>query len=73
MSSVFTVTFKSEFQIKAITKILSEFYGCQIRPRGRHSNRKAVLGSKWRKNEQNDIPWRQAERVSFYKVAKYNY
>ena len=40
--------------------------GNALRLRGRHSNRKAVLGSKWRKGAQNDIPWRLAETVSFY-------
>jgi hypothetical protein len=25
-----------------------------------------VLGNQWRRNTQNDIPWKLAERVSFY-------
>lgn len=70
MSSVLSVPFESENQIKAITKMLSSIFGCQVRPRGRHSNRKAILGSGWRKHNQNDIPWRQAERVSFYLIRK---
>ncbi len=70
MSSVLTVPFESESQIKLWVKALSEIYGCQVRPRGRHSNRKAVLGRFWRKHNQNDIPWRQAERVSFYLIRK---
>ena len=70
MSPVLSVPFESELQIKAIVKLLSSIYGCQVRPRGRHSNRKAVLGSGWRKHNQNDIPWRMAERVSFYPISK---
>jgi len=70
MSNIITVPFESEIQIKAITKLLSAEYGCQVRPRGRHSDRKKVLGYKWRKWSQNDIPWRMAETVSFYIVNK---
>lgn len=70
MSSVLNVRFESEAQIKAITKMLSGIFGCQVRPRGRNSNRKAVLGSAWRAGTQNDIPWRMAETVSFYKISK---
>lgn len=70
MSSVLKVKFESEVQIKALVKLLSAQYGCQIRPRGRHSNRKAVLGNWWRKHNQNDIPWRLAETVAFYKISK---
>ena len=70
MSSVLTVPFESENQVKSLVKMLSKAYGCQVRPRGRHSNRKAVLGNGWRKHNQNDIPWRMAERVSFYLIRK---
>lgn len=68
--NIITVTFESELQIIALTKLLSAEYGCQVRPRGRHSDRKSVLGFKWRKWSQNDIPWRMAERVTFYKVNR---
>jgi hypothetical protein len=70
MSSVLNVKFESEAQIKAINKMLSSIFGCQVRPRGRHSNRKAVLGYRWMRGTQNDIPWRMAERVSFYTISK---
>jgi hypothetical protein len=68
--NIITVTFESELQILALTKLLSAEYGCQVRPRGRHSDRKSVLGFKWKKWTQNDIPWRMAERVAFYKVNR---
>ena len=61
-----TVQFESELQIKAITKMLSAIYESPVRPRGRHSDRKKALGGKRRKWSQNDIPWRKAERVTFY-------
>ncbi len=64
---VLKVTYQSPEQILAIKRTLESIYGTKrIRPRGRHSNRKAVLGSKWHKWTQNDIPWRQAETVAFY-------
>ena len=68
--NIITVTFESELQILALTKLLSAEYGCQVRPRGRHSDRKSVLGFKCKKWTQNDIPWRMAERVTFYKVNR---
>jgi len=37
-----------------------------IRIRGRHNDRKSVLGSKWSAGTQNDIPWRKAQWVAFY-------
>lgn len=70
MSFILSVKFQSEEQIKSIVKELSNQYGCVVRPRGRHSNRKMILGNKWRVGTQNDIPWRLAENVSFYKVSQ---
>lgn len=67
--SVLKVKFESELQILAIKTMLESIYGCRIRPRGRHSDRKKVLGSKWGTGTQNDIPWRMAERVAFYKLS----
>ena len=70
MSFILNVKFESEEQILSIKTALSSALGCQVRPRGRYSNRKAVLGYKWAKWTQNDIPWRLAENVSFYKVNR---
>ena len=69
--SVLKVKFRSEFQIGVIKHELEQKYGCRIRPRGRHSNRKAVLGWRWCKGTQNDIPWRLAETVAFYQINDY--
>ena len=66
--SVLKVKFESELQIIAIKTLLESIYECRIRPRGRHSDRKSVLGSRWRRMNQNDIPWRKAETVAFYKL-----
>ena len=64
---ILEVTYRSEGQILAIKKVLEQIYNTKrIRPRGRHSNRKALLGRMWRPGTQNDIPWRKAERVAFY-------
>jgi hypothetical protein len=66
-----TVKFESEIQILSIKKLLSATCGGgRVRPRGRHSNRKAVLGNGYRPGTQNDIPWRMAETVTFYKLNK---
>lgn len=54
------------FRIGWIRHQLKKKYGCGIRLRGRHSNRKSVLMS-WHAGAQNDIPWYKAERVAFYK------
>ncbi len=70
MSNILTVKFESELQIIAIKKMLESIYQSPIRPRGRHSDRKKVLGSRWRRWAQNDIPWRLAETVSFYIINK---
>lgn len=70
MSNIMTVKFESELQIIAIKKMLETIYESSIRPRGRHSDRKKVLGGRWRKWAQNDIPWRKAETVSFYIINK---
>jgi hypothetical protein len=70
MSNIMTVQYESELQIIAIKKMLEAIYESPIRPRGRHSDRKKVLGGRWRKWAQNDIPWRKAERVTFYKVNR---
>ena len=67
--SILKVKFQSELQIIAIKTMLENIFGCRIRPRGRHSDRKRVLGSKWHSGTQNDIPWRKAETVSFYKLS----
>jgi hypothetical protein len=69
--SLLKVKFRSVFQIQFLKHQLEERHGCRIRPRGRHSNRKAVLGYGWRKHSQNDIPWRLAETVAFYQVNDY--
>ena len=70
MRNIMTVAFESELQIIAIKKLLEAIYESPIRPRGRHSDRKKVLGGRWRKWTQNDIPWRKAETVSFYIINK---
>lgn len=65
---ILKVAYRSDEQILAIKRTLEAIYGTKrIRPRGRHSNRKLVLGAKWGTGVQNDIPWRMAERVAFYK------
>lgn len=72
MEYVKKVTFESEAQIIAIKTLLEAQFGCRIRPRGRHSDRKKALGNKWGPSAfcQNDIPWRKAETVAFYKLSK---
>lgn len=53
--------------IKRFVELLKKEHGVtSIRIRGRHSNRKSVLGSDWKAGTQNDIPWKRAEWVAFY-------
>jgi len=65
--SILKVKFESELQIMAIKTLLEREHRCRIRPRGRHSDRKLVLGPSWHSGTQNDIPWRMAETVAFYR------
>jgi hypothetical protein len=61
-----TIENDANIDLESIIKGFREQYG-SIRVRGRHSNRKAVLGNYWRKHSQNDIPYKYAERIAFYK------
>ena len=68
------VKFESEEQILSIKESLQSLFSCEVRARGRHSNRKSVytkIGKRWVADTQNDIPWRFAETVSFYKVVRH--
>jgi hypothetical protein len=54
--------------IQSYVAELKHMYGIRsVFVRGRHSNRKAVLTNEYRVGAQNDIPWRKAEWVAFYK------
>ena len=68
MSSRYITTILNEPNTGVREKIekLKQEHG-SLRLRGRHSDRKAVLGWMWRKYSQNDIPWRYAERIAVYK------
>jgi hypothetical protein len=60
-----TIPMKSIEQVIEVKKTLEQIFGWLVL-RGRHTNRKKVLGKEWRPNKQNDIPWRKAERVDIY-------
>jgi hypothetical protein len=63
-----SLPFTDVAHIKAFKESLKELHGVtSIRVRGRHSDRKSVLKSAWRRRDQNDIPWVKAEWVAFYK------
>lgn len=66
-SYLLKVAFTTETDILNMANELKAKHGCRIRIRGRHSDRKKVLGWRWRTFSQNDIPWRMAEQVVFYK------
>ena len=67
LNAIETSPFISEAHTLETAAHYKRIYGCNIRIRGRHSNRKAALGRKWAAGRQNDIPWRMAERVAYYK------
>lgn len=51
-------------RIRRAKEALSTIFKFQLR--GRHHDRKEVLGSKWRAFTQNDIPVREAEYIAVY-------
>lgn len=72
-SERYITTIPNEPNTGVVEKIeeLRREYG-SIRLRGRHSDRKAVLGWKWRRHSQNDIPIEFAERIAIYKRDEKN-
>lgn len=51
-------------RIRRAKEALSSIFKFQLR--GRHHDRKEVLGDKWRAGKQNDIPVRDAEYIAVY-------
>lgn len=51
-------------RIRRAKEALSSIFKFQLR--GRHHDRKEVLGDKWRPGVQNDIPVRDAEYIAVY-------
>jgi hypothetical protein len=60
-----TIPMKSEEQVIEVKKVLEQIFGW-VTLRGRSKNRKTILGSAWRRDAQNDIPWRRAEYIDVY-------
>ena len=60
-----TIPMKNEEQVLEVKKVLEQIFGWVIL-RGRHSDRKNVLGNAWNVNRQNDIPWRKAQYIDIY-------
>jgi len=60
-----TIPMKNVEQVIEVKKTLQDIFGWVVL-RGRHSDRKKVLGREWRRNKQNDIPWRKAETIDIY-------
>lgn len=55
-------------KIRTVKDALSDIYRFKVR--GRHHDRKEVLGSKYKKFTQNDIPLQQAEYLAVYVYPK---
>ena len=53
-------------KIKAVKDTFNGIF--KLRLRGRHHDRKTALGDKWEAGTQNDIPWKQAEKIAVYVV-----
>jgi hypothetical protein len=60
-----TIPMKNVEQVIEVKKTLEQIFGWVVL-RGRHSDRKKVLGDKWHRSTQNDIPWRKAQRIDIY-------
>jgi len=70
-TSSYITTIPNNENAKIVIDALKKEFPCDyIWPRGRHSNRKAILGNKWKKGRQNDISWKIAETISIYKKSK---
>ena len=60
-----TIPMKNEEQVLEVKKVLEQIFGW-VTLRGRHSDRKKVLGRSWSKSRQNDVPWRQSQYIDIY-------
>ena len=60
-----TIPMKNEEQVLEVKKVLEQIFGW-VTLRGRHSDRKKVLGRSWSKSRQNDVPWRVAQYIDIY-------
>ena len=60
-----TIPMKNEEQVLETKKVLEQIFGWVVL-RGRHRNRKSVLGNGWHRRSQNDIPWRKAQYIDVY-------
>lgn len=60
-----TIPMKNVEQVIEVKKTLEQIFGWVVL-RGRHSDRKKVLGDRYYRGSQNDIPWRKAQRIDIY-------
>jgi hypothetical protein len=64
-SYIATIPMKNVEQVIEVKKTLQDIFGWVVL-RGRHSDRKKVLGDNWGSGTQNDVPWRKAEYIDVY-------
>lgn len=62
---IVTIPMKNVEQVIEVKKTLEQIFGWLVL-RGRHRNRKKVLGDSWGSGIQNDIPWRKAQTIDIY-------
>jgi len=60
-----TIPMTTESEVLMQKALLVQIFGWVVL-RGRHKDRKKVLGNRWRKWAQNDVPWRLADRIEVY-------
>jgi hypothetical protein len=60
-----TIPMKNIEQVIEVKKTLEQIFGWVVL-RGRHSNRRKVLGDAYYRGAQNDIPWRKAQHIDVY-------
>jgi hypothetical protein len=60
-----TIPMVNEVTTIEVKKVLEQIFGW-VRLRGRHKDRKSILGNAWHKWTQNDIPWRKAQYIDIY-------
>ena len=60
-----TIPMVNEQTTIEVKKVLEQIFGWVVL-RGRNKDRKSVLGNRWYRDTQNDIPWRYAQYIDVY-------
>lgn len=65
-TSRYLMTIVNDVNASTTIQMLKDQYG-RLKLRGRHSNRKQILGNAWNVGKINDVPIDKAEKIAIYK------